>query len=117
MVSHLDLARFCFRLGLPGWGFYTRWGFYNMLVLVLPVAFAALAILYPRRWVFIAGSIFAIYQLLFAFVGPHNPEIQPRLICLVLTNAARVAALAGLWVKPAACHPLAVPAADSATVQ
>ena len=96
LVSDLDLIRFCFRLGLLGWGFY------NMLMWVAPFAFIALAMKNPRRWVFVTGAVFAIYQLLFEYVGPQNSEIHVAPISLVLINIARAMALVGFWVKPMA---------------
>jgi hypothetical protein len=93
LVSNLDLARFCFRLGLLGWGIY------NTLIWVAPFVFLALAIFRPRRQVFITGSIFVIYLTLFEYVGPQNSEIRTLLIPLMLVYIARALTLVGFAVK------------------
>jgi hypothetical protein len=93
LVSDLDLARFCFRLGLLGWGVY------NTLIWIAPFVFLALAIFRPRRWVFITGSIFVICLTLFESVGPQNSEIRTLLIPLVLVYIARAVTLVGFGIK------------------
>jgi hypothetical protein len=97
LVSNLDLARFCFRLNLMGWGIY------NTLIWFAPFVFIVLAVFHPRRWIFVTGSIFVIYQTIFEYIGPQNGEIRTLLIPLVLVYIARAMALVGFWVKPTAC--------------
>ena len=106
LVSDVDLIHFCFSLGL------VVWGIYNALILVAPFALVALAIVYPRRWIFITGSVFAIYQFLFDHLGPHNNEIQVALICLVPINISRALALVGFWIKPVTCDLAAMQTAN-----
>ena len=77
-------------------------GSYNLLMFVPPCAFAALAITHPRRWVFITGSLLAIYQFLWEYVSPRNHEIQVLTVSLVVTHIAIAMTLVGFWVKPAA---------------
>ncbi|HTV43548.1 MAG TPA: serine/threonine-protein kinase [Candidatus Sulfotelmatobacter sp.] len=71
---------------------------------IAPYVFIALAITFPRRWIFITGSIFAIYEFLFYPLGPQYSEIQFGLGSMALINIARAMALAGFWVKPAKLH-------------
>jgi len=56
--SALDIIRLVFQNGNPGLGF--------MLVLLFcaAVAFVVLGFQYPRRWVFIAGSLFVVFCLI-----------------------------------------------------
>jgi hypothetical protein len=94
LISDLDSARLCFRLGLVGWGIYTT--FYCVAVFTL----AALAIFRPRRWVFISGSIFVIWQTLFEYLlAPATSEFNFLLIPMVLLYIARALALVGFGVK------------------
>ncbi len=99
LVSFFDLVRFCFRLGLLGWGFY------NLVMLVIPFAAAILAVTAPRRWVFVAGSICGIWQLLFELVAPGNPEIKPSFLFQLVDHVAIVATLPGFWVKTPRARP------------
>jgi hypothetical protein len=94
LISDLDSARWCFRLGFVGWGIYNT--FYCVAVFVL----LALAIFQPRRWVFISGSIFVIWQTLFEYLfAPPGGEFHFLLIPMVLLYIARALALVGFGVK------------------
>jgi serine/threonine protein kinase len=96
LVNYPDLIQLCFRLGFADWG----WGIFDSLMFIWPFVFIALAILYPRRWVFVSGSIFAFYEFLFGLFFPHTGEIQVALICIVFLYIAKAMALAGFWVRP-----------------
>ena len=94
LISDLDSARWCFRIGLVGWGIYNT--FYCVAVFVL----AALAIFRPRRWVFISGSIFVIWQTLLEYLfPPAASEYHFLLVPMVLLYIARALALVGFGVK------------------
>jgi hypothetical protein len=99
LISDLDSARLCFRLGLVGWGIYNT--FYCVAVFTL----AALAIFRPRRWVFISGSIFVIWQTFFEYLfaaylfAPPGSEYHFLLIPMVLLYIARALALVGFGIK------------------
>jgi hypothetical protein len=93
-LSNLDAVRLVIQSGQLGLGILF------VLFFCITAAFVALAMKYPRRWVFIAGSCFELFELVFDFFSGSNPNMQPYLLPQLLGYVAAAMVLAGLWVKP-----------------
>jgi hypothetical protein len=93
-VSDCDLARLCFHYASLGWGIY------NISWSVAFFTFVALAIFYPRRWVFITGAVFAVYTFLMESLSLHGGEVRPLAFPLVLCNIAVALTLVGFAIMP-----------------
>jgi len=93
-LSALDLIRLLFQGGQAGLGILF------VLMFCTTVAFAVLAIKYPRRWVFIAGSCYAVFGILLAFFSGSNKDIQYYFLPRLLGYIATAMTLTGFWVRP-----------------
>lgn len=95
-LSVLDAIRLAFANGQFGIGMFF------VLCFCAAVAFAVLAVKFPRRWVFVAGSCFAAFMtVLSIFMGSGDDAhthryLLPRLIGYVCA----VLQLVGFWVRP-----------------
>lgn len=103
VYSTLEICRLSLDNGILGWG----------LIMVLTfcgsVALAALAISYPRRWVFIAGSCYTAFWLMFDFFSVTDPNVQYIFLTRFLEKVAITLTLVGFWVKPPTSNAISQP--------
>ena len=73
---------------------------FGAILLSVYIAFFVLAIVYPKRWVFLAGAIYMSFSLLLAlFVSPSENE-HVFLIPNILSILSTILGLSGYFVKP-----------------
>lgn len=93
-LSNLDAVRLLIQSGQVGLGILF------VTFFCITVAFVALAMKYPRRWVFIAGSCFEFFGMVLNFFSGSNPNVQHYLLPQLLGYVAAAMVLTGLWIKP-----------------
>jgi hypothetical protein len=92
--SDFESIRWAFQQGRDGLAFL------SVSMFCFAVACAALAIAYPRRWVFIAGACFAAFNLILELFSGSNGNVYflPQLLDYVATAMM----ITGFWIKPPA---------------
>lgn len=94
VLSTYDLIQFMHQEGEYGW-----WMFY-VLIFAVAIAFIALALKYPKQWVFIAGATFAGFLLLLNLFSGTPEGIEHLLIPTVVDYISTILILSGFFIKP-----------------
>jgi hypothetical protein len=92
--SDLEIIRLLFQGGKMGLGTYL------VILFCATATFAVLAIKYPRRWVFIAGSCFTIYGIIYGVFAGSDPNVQYLFLPRLLDYISSAMTLGGFWVRP-----------------
>ena len=81
------------------------WALYNSVSYCFTAAFILLALKYPRRWVFLAGSYYTVANVVVGSLFPAstNGNAEWMLLSRLLEHIARLMRLVGFWVLPPAC--------------
>jgi hypothetical protein len=106
-MSALDLIRLLFQGGQTGLAILF------VLMFCVTLAFAALALKYPRRWVFIAGSCYAVFVIVLDFFSGSNKDVEYYFLVQLLGYIATAITLTGFWVRPPVQTTAAQPAPQS----
>jgi hypothetical protein len=93
-LSSFDLCGLLVRTGNLGWGvFYIASSGLEFLLLLL-------ALLRPRRWVFMVGSFEQLYFLIAFLLRPSSPDFSQPWFVVLLACASWAMGLSGFFVKP-----------------
>ncbi len=95
--SIFDGIQLAFNIGGSEGFFY---GFLYVLIFAAYIIFAVLAIVYQKRWVFIAGASVAAFTLLLEFLSSDVEGVEAILLPKLLWYIATIAMLSGYFVKP-----------------
>jgi hypothetical protein len=95
-LSSLDGVRVIFQSDRPGLGFLFT------LMFCVTAAFALLGVMYPRRWVFVAGPCYMIFGLVLDFFSGPNPSVEYYFLPRLLGYIALTMTITGFWIKPPA---------------
>ena len=93
-MSGLDVIRRLFQSGEVGLAMLL------VLLFCAQVAFLILAMKYPKRWVFVAGSCFAVFLVILGLFAGSSDNVEEYFVPRVLSYVATALQLAGFWVKP-----------------
>lgn len=95
-LSVLDVVRMLFRAGHLGFAFFL------VLLFCISAAFLVLAIKYPRRWVFVAGSSYAVFGIILDVFSGSGTDVHYIYLPKAMGYLATAMTLVGFWCKPPA---------------
>jgi len=93
-LSSFDLCRLLVRTG------NVQWGSIYIASSGVELGLLLLALLRPRRWVFIAGSCEQLYFPVSFLLRPTSNDLSQPWFCVLLQYAAWAMCLTGFFVKP-----------------
>ncbi len=74
--------------------------FLLIVAVVAPLAWIVLALVYPKRWVFIAGASLVVFNVLLELFSGGSPDVKKLLIPRILAYVADAFVMTGFVAKP-----------------